>query len=218
MAVGKTFTLVELLVVIGIIALLASLLLPVLNKAQRSARQTECINQLKQISLGYEMYRNDNRNNFPCWSSNLYPEYIQSQKVFHCPMDYRNLQRPHYSGDRFQASYDLPGNHGLHQDPTDVGGMSYFYEISDASCNFSLPGKVVRDKDGNAKSDYTWAELKELQLEDYDPTLFPILRCFYHHTGKKGASSDNSRPCLNISYAGNFFMSKFYWEDGAWTP
>ncbi len=214
---NNSFTLVELLVVIGIIAVLAAMLMPALTKAQRAARQTECVNQMKQISVAYEMYRNDNRNNFPCWSSNLYPEYIETKKIFHCPMDYHDYRQPHYDR-QFQASFDLPENHGLTMNPTDVGGMSYFYELSDASCNYSLPGKVVKDKNGNPKNPYSWCEMKEVQIEDYDPTLFPVLRCFFHHVGKRGALGQESRPCLNISYAGNYFMSKFYWEDGAWTP
>jgi prepilin-type N-terminal cleavage/methylation domain-containing protein/prepilin-type processing-associated H-X9-DG protein len=85
------FTLVELLVVVGIIALLASLLLPSLSAAQQRARAVNCIGNLRQLGIGFRMYVED-AGSFPLatsgdglgnWQRALRP--ITGEKVFYCP-------------------------------------------------------------------------------------------------------------------------------------
>ena len=60
LALFCTFTLLELLVVIAVISILASLLLPALNLARQSVENATCVNHVRQIGTGWELYTSDN--------------------------------------------------------------------------------------------------------------------------------------------------------------
>ena len=76
------FTLVELMVVVGILAVLIALLLPTLNKAREAANRTACGSNLRSIGQGFMLYANDNRGNLPrtYWYHNLF--YSHSPDTF----------------------------------------------------------------------------------------------------------------------------------------
>ncbi len=71
----NAFTLVELLVVIGIIALLISMLIPVLNKVKENANTVKCASQMRQLVTAILMYAGDNKSNFP-WPPQIGEVYV----------------------------------------------------------------------------------------------------------------------------------------------
>ncbi len=89
----RGFTLIELLVVIAIIAILAAILFPVFARAREKSRQTACLSNLKQLSLGVLMYAQDydgrlipsrDNTNKLIWPAYLEP-YVKNTQVFICP-------------------------------------------------------------------------------------------------------------------------------------
>ncbi len=103
----RAFTLIELLVVIAIIAILAAILFPVFAQAKAAAKASADLSNVKQISLGYQQYTNDNDNVFsrnwygPAgyqetrvdaagnvltykWMDAIYP-YVKSEPIFKSP-------------------------------------------------------------------------------------------------------------------------------------
>jgi len=102
------FTLIELLVVIAIIAILAAILFPVFARAREKARQTSCLSNMKQLSLGIYMYAQDYDERFPggggmgdngawhpAWWEEIYP-YVKNAQVFECP-SHSNVQYNPYA-------------------------------------------------------------------------------------------------------------------------
>ncbi|QOV90941.1 type II secretion system protein [Humisphaera borealis] len=92
----RGFTLVELLVVIGIIALLISILLPSLGRAREAAKSVVCKSQLKQLHFAWQLYQTDNRGKFfdyPLggapgtrhWMPYLIPQTSNTTQIFLCP-------------------------------------------------------------------------------------------------------------------------------------
>jgi len=96
------FTLIELMMVIAIIAILASLLLPVLMGGQEKARIAKCKQNLRQLGTAIQMYLNQSNGSYPIAArppfeddlSALYPKYADSLGSFVCPSSVAEVNSP----------------------------------------------------------------------------------------------------------------------------
>jgi prepilin-type N-terminal cleavage/methylation domain-containing protein/prepilin-type processing-associated H-X9-DG protein len=163
----SAFTLIELLVVIAIIAILAAILFPVFAKAREKARQTSCLSNLKQLSLGFLQYAQDYDEKYPDggqggdtsgagWivapvattsaqnlqgnvtSGGVYP-YVKSSQVYVCPDDANTGRHLSYSENMYFGF----------SPPTAAGTPLALASIDGASTSILLIDEQITLNDGN---------------------------------------------------------------------
>ena len=174
------FTLIELLVVIAIIAILAAILFPVFARAREKARQSSCLNNVKQLSLAFHMYTQDHDETMPgyiiytpeptyrqyCrdtgdylyWMDVLYP-YVKNDQVYVCPTVAQDATRA-WGGYGWNVYLGYVGNH-----PDRTGAIYEGVKLAD----IDYPAQHVAIADHHGADYPSWAFYRLWGSSSCDP-------------------------------------------------
>jgi competence protein ComGC len=145
--VTEGLTLVELLVVMGIIALLAALLLPVLRGAGAKARRMACVNNVRQISLGVRMYSDDSHDATPSPG----PAGLSASKIDSMYSGYKALMKSYVGLNGASSPRDR-----LFACPADILNINYLFTNPPPSLPVRLVKKSCHDSSEFDYSSYAF--------------------------------------------------------------
>jgi prepilin-type N-terminal cleavage/methylation domain-containing protein/prepilin-type processing-associated H-X9-DG protein len=214
---SRAFTLVELLVVIGIIALLIAILLPSLSAARESAAAVKSLSNLRQLAIGVQQYKNANRGLYPAhsspstdvprtrWPDKIFP-YLSSTEVYMSPLlsDDERLRMNKAFAHTLDpiTGADLPGT-------IKYGGYGYNYQYlgnnrnpngvaqyhaNDSIIRASSQTIAIADTNGSKNGTSTWTSEGVYVV---DPPLMSM------DLGSKGSRKSSATPGPGqYSYAG----------------
>ncbi|MBS1723289.1 MAG: prepilin-type N-terminal cleavage/methylation domain-containing protein [Armatimonadetes bacterium] len=209
-ALLRAFTLIELLVVIAIIAILAAILFPVFAQAKDAAKQTQCIMQMRQLSLALVMYADDHEG-------------------FWAPV-VNGTQIPGFPPQQPWIGYDT-------RNAGNIGG--YYGDMTKRETQPPIPGKIDSYLKSEAvKKCPKRPEGWQLAVAyggwpHCDPTSYcPYGGSSYWYTNPKATNEEYSPGFYDVKYQGSIITSSgvndgqieepsntiMLWEHGAWVP
>ena len=167
---SQGFSLMELLVVIAIISVLASILLPSLNKAKEFARQTTCSSNLRQIGLAWHIYLGEYKRTFPGFN------------------DIWNMGSNFYAGPKLREILSGDSdNRDILQCPSDSGDCCV--NFAGAGIRFSRVGTSYCVSDSLPSNKYDHSTIAERRLSNIpDPSITVLagdqMNYFYWNSGE----------------------------------
>ena len=210
---GRSFTLIEMLVVIAIIGILAAILLPALQAARERGRQAKCKNHLHQFSLAVEIYRNDNPDFYPPWLSTLHPIYVGAAEVYICPSDSNRGTEggvpewfSAYAASQFTETDDTDDCTARDEIKAlrnpDIHACSYTYEFGLAECSW------WKDKQEDPPgSGHVWADFDNDEFVSWREAKWTERNGLYFDGDTKAIKVDPEK-----AYDGRVPMVRCFWH------
>jgi prepilin-type N-terminal cleavage/methylation domain-containing protein/prepilin-type processing-associated H-X9-DG protein len=197
----RGFTLVELLVVIGIIALLISILLPALSRAREQANKVACLSNLRQLGMAVMQYCGDNKDRFPrpATSGGVDEDWIYWQPG-------RNLDDGRlvpYTGGRFIAkAYRCPSDASFE---SHLNGYKYTYTVNETMFRYinALNGLDINGNPGGTHGKHDGKEIGDTSPANSPMTPYTLKRSMISRSAEKIMIIDESSTSV---------------DDGCWAP